>query len=353
MSNLTPIAKLGAPAPPPPRALSRRQKAAIVVRLLLNEGADVALRDLPEDLQADLTQQMGEMRYVDRATLAQVIGEFADELDAIGLSFPRGIAGALSMLDGQISPQTAARLRKEAGVRQIGDPWQRLRGLEVKDLLPIIENEATEVSAVMLSKLDVAKAAEILGQLPGEKARRITYAVSQTSAVTPDAVDRIGLSLASQLDDKPLAAFEDGPVERIGAILNFSPAGTRDDVLVGLGETDAEFADQVRKAIFTFANIPARIETRDIPKILREVEQETLITALAAATAEDDAAAAEYILSNISNRMAESLREEIGEAGKIKQKLGEEAMNMVIAAIRELESQGELTLIVEEEDDDE
>jgi flagellar motor switch protein FliG len=47
-------------------SLSRRAKAAIVVRLLLNEGADLPLEDLPDDLQIALTQQMGAMRLVDR-----------------------------------------------------------------------------------------------------------------------------------------------------------------------------------------------------------------------------------------------------------------------------------------------
>ncbi|MEM9639082.1 MAG: FliG C-terminal domain-containing protein, partial [Pseudomonadota bacterium] len=261
-----------------PVALSRKAKAAIVVRLLLNEGADIPLEDLPEEMQAQLTKQMGAMRLVDRDTLASVVSEFADELESIGLSFPGGIAGALDSLDGRISKQTAARLRKEAGVRQYGDPWARLRDMNAEKLLPVLETESIEVAAVLLSKIDVARAAELLSKLPGPQARRITYAVSQTSAVTPDAVDRIGLSLAAQLDAEPLKAFDDGPVERVGAILNSTASVTRDDVLEGLDETDAGFAELVRQAIFTFANIPKRIAPRDIPRVIRELDQDVLVT---------------------------------------------------------------------------
>ncbi|WP_428983607.1 hypothetical protein [Psychrosphaera aquimarina] len=46
----------------------------------------------------------------------------------------------------------------------------------VEKLLPILENESIEVAAVLLSKIDVARAAELLGKLPGPQARRITYA---------------------------------------------------------------------------------------------------------------------------------------------------------------------------------
>ena len=100
-----------------PAPLNGRAKAAVVVRLLLNEGADLPLETLPDDLQASLTAQMGQMGLVDRVTLLAVVQEFADTLDGIGLSFPQGLAGALAAMDGKISPQTAARLRKEAGVR--------------------------------------------------------------------------------------------------------------------------------------------------------------------------------------------------------------------------------------------
>ena len=332
-------------------SLSRRAKAAIVVRLLLNEGADIPLEDLPDALQVALTQQMSQMRMVDRDTLRAVVAEFADELDSVGLSFPAGIGGALDALGGKISPQTAARLRKEAGVRLYGDPWGRLRELGPDALLPVLETESVEVAAVMLSKLPVALSAELLGRLPGPQARRIAYAVSLTSAVTPEAVDRIGLSLAAQLDAQPQRAFADGPVQRVGAILNSSTSLTRDDVLTGLDETDRGFADAVRKAIFTFGNIPARIAPRDIPRIIREVEQAALVTALAGAENAGFAAARDFILDNMSGRMADQLREEIEEAGKVKPADAEDAMSGVVAAIRRMEETGDLLLIVEDEDE--
>ncbi|WP_415920204.1 flagellar motor switch protein FliG [Tateyamaria sp. SN6-1] len=332
--------------------LSRKAKAAIVVRLLINEGADIPLEDLPEELQAQLTKAMGQMRTVDRETLQDVVAEFAEEVERIGLTFSNGMAGALDALDGKISPQTAARLRKEAGVREAGDPWKRLRDMDNDLLVTVLEEESIEVAAVMLSKLDVKKAAELLGMLPGPRARQITYAVSQTGAVTPDAVDRIGLSLASQLGARPIRAFDDGPVERVGAILNSSKATTRDDVLAGLDEKDEGFANAVRKAIFTFANIPARIAARDIPRILRDIDQEALVTALAGAPSLEMDAAAEYILANMSARMADQLREEVAEAGTPKAKDIEEAMGAVVATIRDMEARGELMLVVEEEEED-
>ncbi|MEM9967104.1 MAG: FliG C-terminal domain-containing protein [Pseudomonadota bacterium] len=333
-------------------SLTKKAKAAIVVRLLLNEGADLPLEELPEDLQENLTHQMGKMRVVDRDTLDAVIAEFVDEVERIGLSFPSGMAGAIQALDGKISPHTAARLRKEAGIRQYGDPWARLRELGADALAPVLEKESVEVAAVMLSKLPVSLSAELLGRLPGAKARKITYAVSLTSSVTPDAVERIGISLASQLDAEPVRAFDSDPVARVGAILNSSKTVTRDDVLTGLDETDQSFANAVRKAIFTFGNIPSRIASRDIPRILREVDQARLVIALAGAEAQNMGATRDFILENMSGRMADQLREDMEAAGKIKAADAEQAMSDVVDVIRQMEQTGELLLIVDEEEEE-
>ncbi|MBU2980825.1 flagellar motor switch protein FliG [Lentibacter algarum] len=331
--------------------LSSKQKAAVIVRFLLNEGADVPLERLTDASQTMLAQQMSDMRYIDRDTLASVLSEFAAEIEKMGLTFPQGLAEALAALEGRISPQTAARLRKEAGVRQIGDPWERIRALDLEKLLPIVEEESTEVAAVLLSKLPVSKAADLLAKLPGPRARKITYAVSLTGKVTPEAVDRIGLSLAAQFETEAPRAFEEDPVERLGAILNISASGTRDEVLSGLEEDDAAFSQKLRRAIFTFVHIPARVGPVDVPKIIREVDADDLLTALAFAKASGDAeldAAAEYILGNISKRMGEGLREEISEKGAVKAKDGEAAMNLLVAGIGELTARGELELILEE-----
>lgn len=347
MTQLTPLARTGPSAPPmaPAVRLSRRAKAAIIVQFILKEGANVPLTALPEDLQIQLTQLLGEMRYIDRNTMHAVITEFSEELDSIGLSFPGDIAGALSALDGKISAQTAARLRKEAGVRQIGDPWKRLADLPVSRLRDFVTSESTQIAAVMVSKLEVAKAADLLSSLPGDVARRITYAMSMTDAVTPDAVERIGLSLAAQMDSEPPKAFRAQPSERVGAILNFSRAATRDELLTALDEEDKGFAEEVRKSIFTFAHIPNRMNAIDAPKITRDVDQETLARVIAGAVADVDKRSVDFILSNISKRMADALREMSEEFKDIKPKEAEAAMSAVVRAIRALADSREITLI--------
>ena len=108
---------------------------------------------------------------------------------------------------------------------------------------------------------------------------------------------------------------------------------------------DAAFAEEVRRTIFTYAHIPARVAPRDVPKLLRVVDPTVLVTALAFG----GEAVAEHLLANISQRMAQSLREEMAERGPIRAKDGEAALTSVVTAIRQLEAAGELSLVQPEE----
>jgi flagellar motor switch protein FliG len=324
-------------------AVTRRQKAAIIVRLALANGLKVRVADLPKTLQEELVRQMTSLRHVDHSTINAAVSEFCSQFDQAGLSFPSGLPETLELLGDAISPEVERDLRKKAGLSVYADPWSRIVAQDADTLLPIVEREGTEVAAVVLSKIETTKAAAILGKLPGEQARRIAFSISLTGTIAPEIVDRIGTCVAELLDAKPVLAFSDDPIKRVGTILNFSPDATRETVLDGLEQEDAEFAKQVRKNIFTFADIPERIETSDVPRILREIDPDLTLVALAGAKGKNETTR-EFILSNMSKRMAEQLREDMQGRASATSNEVEEAMTQFIVAIRRMETAGELTL---------
>lgn len=328
--------------PPIAPPLTRRRKAAIIVRLLLAEGADIPLSELSHSHQAALGSEMAAMRYVDTETLKSVVHEFNTELERVGLTFPGNLDNVLDLLGKHISADTVAGLR--AGQRApITDPWARLARQPVDTLVQLAGSEAPEVAAVFLSKLDTTLAAEILGALPGDQARQIACAVSRTCAISPETVASIGKTLMEQVESRPTPAFAVPPAERVGAILNAAAAQTRNDVLDGLENEDTGFATHVRKAIFTFADIPARLDPLAVPLVTRDVTPDDLVTALTGASG-DTIAAADFILDNMSRRMADQLRDQMGEAGTPDPDTADAAQSTVVGIIRNLEERGEITL---------
>ena len=331
-------------------ALTARQKAAIIVRVVLGEGEDLDLSRMPSGLQTDLAQEMALMGLVNRETRNAVVAEFCDRLEAVGVTFPGDIDGTLDLLDGHLSADTSDRLRRLAALNGTGDPWERIAMFTPHLLAELARTEAVEIAAVMFSKLPVPRAAEVFGLLDSQRSRQIAYAMSLTGMIEEKALHRIGRALIQAADAVPRPAIEGKAVDKVGAILNGSPATTRDDVLAGLDDDDADFANEVRKTIFTWANIPARIDPRDIPRITREVEGPIMFTAMAGAKGVNKPTV-EFLLSGLPTRLAESIREEVEAITTVTATDAEAAMNNVVMTIRRMEADGDLFLIAQDLDD--
>ncbi len=332
-----------------PATMTRRQKAAVIVRLLLAHGVSPGVDKLSPTHQSVLARAMSGLGQIDRATLADIVGEFTGALDNLALIMPRGMHDALEILNPHISAMARDGLKADAAIGDGTDPWPRLAAMDTEKLRPILDDESAEICAILLSKLNVAKAAELLSDLPPERAEVIAHAVSLTDTILPETALRIGEHLHAQIVAQPKATFENGPVERVGAMLNAVGTSARDAVLEGLQARDAEFANGVRKAIFTFQHIPKRIDAADIPRIAGAVDGETMITALAAGL-KSAPISVEFILENMSKRMAEQMRDEAEAMNTPKEAEGENAMQSVVAAIRGLEEAGDIRIRVEDED---
>lgn len=326
------------------RPLSDRQKAAIIVRVMLSEGEELDLSCIPARLQADLAQEMALMDLVDRDTRNAVIAEFCDRLESVGLTFPGNIDGTLDLLDGHLSADISDRLRRLAALNGTGDPWERIANFTPHLLAELARSESVEIAAVMFSKLPVPRAAEVFGMLDSGLSRQIAYVMSLTRSIEAEALARIGRALIQAADAVPRPAITSKAEEKVGAILNVATSEMRDDVLAGLDDDDAEFASGVRKAIFTWENIPARIDARDIPRIIREVDGPVMISAIAGAKGKNQPTV-EFLLAGVPSRLAESIREEAEALASVPVSDAEKAMNSVVATIRRMEADGDLFLI--------
>jgi flagellar motor switch protein FliG len=149
-----------------PATMTRRQKAAVIVRLLLLHGVSPGIDRLSPAHQSVLARAMSGLGQIDRATLADIVGEFTGALDNLALIMPRGMHDALEILNPHISAMARDGLRADAEIGDGTDPWPRLAAMDVAQLRPILDDESAEICAILLSKLSVAKAAALLSDLP-------------------------------------------------------------------------------------------------------------------------------------------------------------------------------------------
>jgi len=333
-------------------SLSQRQKAAIIVKLLVGGGVSLDDLDLDADAIWKITNAMTGLGVVGKDIVDGVTAEFILEMERMGLVFERDIDGSLKSMEDQITAETLSKVKARQSGSAEASAWGFISKTDAEVLALCIAAENPRVGAVILSKLSPTKSAEIVGQIATDTAEAILAAISKTTAVKPEIVNRIGIALADSLQDKGgVGAFEDSAAERIGAILNMSASQFRDEILGSIEKKDPESASQIRRLMFTFEDIPSRITGRDISKILRGVDDETLVMALAGA-ADSAPTVKEFILGNISSRLAEQIEESIQERGAVKAKDADAAMTQMVIAVKELEKAGEITLIEPEEEEE-
>lgn len=334
-----------------PIKLNGAQKAAVIVQMVLHAGGAIPLSVMSEATQVHLARVYASMGPINKATVAKVLTDFAAHLDAHGLSFPVDTSAALDALEGNLSDSLLERMRQIHSPTLPKNTWELIADLPPEALAQRVAAESPRVGAIILSKLPASASSDVMELLEIETANAVTFAISETSAVTTDTVDIVAQTiLDSGGANSDGGAFTAKPVARAASLLNAAGSAQRDAVLDALDALDTVFAAQVRKAIFTFADILPRLKPTDIPAIIRVLPGEELNAALKAGMAEHSAVV-EFILENLSKRMADAIREELEELPTPTGKIAETAMGKLTAAIRQLEEIGEITLLVVEEED--
>lgn len=332
-----------------PQVLSRAQKAAIIIGILGAEAAGPILEQLDEGSLRKFARAMSRLRKVEPEVVNATILEFLTELDRMDKTVSGGLKHAKELLQDYVAEATLAGILEDVSLSSGSNVWKALGKIDDQALAEFLSQEHPQTAAVVLSKLSAEQAAKVLGRVETEQARDMVLGLTKASALDPGVIEAIGYSVSEDF----LATRRSGgeafkPAERIGTIMNYTRADVRQSVLGFLDETQPELCDAVKSTMFTFQDIHERVDRRDVAAIVRAMDQEILLRALKGAE-ENAPEVHEFILSSISSRVAEQLRESLGEIEKVKVRESEEAQNSFLKTIRTMESNGELKLVAIED----
>jgi flagellar motor switch protein FliG len=130
-----------------------------------------------------------------------------------------------------------------------------------------------------------------------------------------------------------------GGVKSLADILNNADRTTERNVLDELARTHSDLADEIRLLLFTFEDV-VKLDDRSIQMILKEVDQKDLAIALRGVPDE----VRSRIFSNMSDRGAELLREEIEFQPPQRRRVIEEAQGRIVGIVRRLEEAGAIVI---------
>ncbi|MEM9784422.1 MAG: FliG C-terminal domain-containing protein, partial [Pseudomonadota bacterium] len=339
-----------APRPPALATLSSPEKAAIVIAALGPESSGPILEALDEGSLRNFTAAMARLRRVDPEVVRHVIAEFLDAIRMQDDVVRGGVGMAREMLEPHVTDGLLTRLLDDIDSPSASNVWKKLAKVSDEALAEFLSREHPQTAAVVLSKLSSEHAARVLNRFEQDRAREVVMGITRTQSLDVNVIEAIGASVSRDFlaTNQHIAPRRD-PAERVGAIMNYVSADMRDFILEHVEETQPDFAEDIRRKMFTFDDIPKRIATRDIAAVVRECERDVLLRALRYGS-DNGSEAVPFILGAISQRVADQLKGEMTEIDKLRRRDGEAAQAGVIATIRAIEGRGELKLIMPEEE---
>ena len=320
--------------------ITNKSKAAMVIISLGPEKAAKLYHYLKEDEIEQLTVEVASLQSVDSGKIQSALNEFYELCLAQNYISEGGIDYARQVLDKAFGPTRAATLISRITDSLHAHSFEFLKKADPKQLLTFIQYEHPQTIALILLYTTSEQAAAILSELPREKQIDVAMRIATMDRTSPEIVKEVENILEKKLSTAAGANLtEIGGVKSIAEILNRVDRATEKFILDEFNKTNPELSEEVKRRLFVFEDI-VYLDSRGIQRFLREVNTKDLVVALKGANQEVSG----LIMSNMTKRMQDTIKEEIEYLGPIRLSEVEEAQQKIVQTIRRLEESNEIVI---------
>jgi flagellar motor switch protein FliG len=315
-------------------------KAAILLLTLEHAAAGALLKSMPTEIVEEVTRVLASLGEVPATLSMQVIEEFYGLRMAAQHVREGGLDYARSLLKESLDPKMAERVIQQIQTQVQRTPFAFLQKAESENLLTFIQEEHPQTIALIVSHLPHHKASEILVGLPPQKQVEVVRRVANMEQTNPDVIREVEAGLEVRLSNMLTNPSERvGGVETVAEILNLCDRSSEKTIMEGIEQEDPDLVEQIRRLMFVFEDI-LLVNDKGIQAVLKEVDNDELCLALK--TASDPLK--EKIFSNMSQRAADLIREDMQYMGPVRLSDVEAAQQRIVDVVRRLEDAGEIVI---------
>lgn len=319
--------------------LTSIQKAAVLMISIGPDASAELYRRLQQDEIEEITKEMLRMRNVESSTANTVIEEFYHMMTAQDFVAVGGLQYAEDVLNRSLGAEKAVEIIRliERMIRVKG--FNVLKNVDPNQLLAFMQKEHPQTIAFVLSQLQPQQSAQILADLTPELQAEVMMRYANMERVAPETISAVETVLESRVDFSQ-SSSKLGGVKAAAEILNMIGTSAERSILSKINERSPELATEMKNLMFVFEDI-VQLDDRSIQKVLKEVDNKDLALALKHVSTE----VKDRVLANMSERAAETIKEEIEYMGPVRLKEVEVAQQQVVDAIRRLEEQGQVVIV--------
>lgn len=316
------------------------QKAALLMIALDIETAAAVLKYLDPEQVEKISAEITKVKNIPSKVVDSIMQDFYDMVTAREYVLEGGLEYAQAILEKSFGMNKAIEIVDKVKSLTTLKGFDVLKKADSVQLVSFLNKEHPQTIALILSHLNPDQTAEALKELPPDLRADVAYRIATLGKVSPQTLKQI-----EKVVDEMAGTTLSQSVSKIGGskslanILNRLNINLTKEILEQIEINDPDVAAEVKRLMFMFEDI-VNIQDKDIQKILKEVDRKDLALALKVA----DETLRSKIFSNMSERAADLLKEELQYMGMVKLKEVEAAQSKIIDIIKSLEESGEISL---------
>ena len=318
------------------------RKAAILTVVLGEELGPEVLKLLDEDEVEAIGREVARLHSVSTENAEFVLEECYQMVLAHDYVLKGGIEYARKLLISAYGPEHAKkmldRLMKTLGAEAAN--FDALQKADPQQLAKFIHSEHPQTIALVLSHLNPSQAAGLLFSLPVELRADVALRMANLDQISPEIISKIAHIIGQKLKSLGEVSRESyGGVRAVAEMFNRLDGTSSKDILETIEQSDSFLVETIRHLMFVFEDL-LLLDQGGVKEVLAKIDRKVLTIALKGTSDQ----LRDHFMTAMSQRGSEMLKEDMDALGPIKIKEVEGAQQQIIAVVRQLESDGTISL---------
>lgn len=321
------------------RSLTGVEKAAVFLLSLGEDHTGKIFSHMDEAEILDISQTMAGLGKVHASVVERLFLDFSEQMSSTS-----SLVGSFDSTERLLSKSGMSKEKINLIMEEIRGPagrtmWEKLGNVNEEVLANFLQKEYPQTVAVVLSKISTEHAARVLAMLPEGFALEVVHRMLRMEAIQKEVLDDIEKTLRIEFMANLAKTQRRDSHELMAEIFNNMDRTIETRIMGSLEQTAPDAAEKIRSLMFTFEDLGG-LDPTSIQTIIRAADKEKLPIALKGATD----TLKDLFFSNMSERAAKIMKEDMGAMGPIRLKDVEESQQYIVNVAKDLESRGEVVL---------
>ena len=328
------------------RTMTGPEKAALLVMTVGEENAARLFSIMDDDEIREISQVMASLGTVSSEIVERLLMDFADQISTTGTvigNYDNTERLLNKVLDKDRVSSIMEEIRGPAGRTM----WEKLANVNEQVLANYLKNEYPQTVAVILSKIKPEHASRVLSLLPEPFAMEVIMRMLRMESVQKEILDDVERTLRNEFMSNLARTNRRDSHELMADIFNFLDRNMESRFIAALEERNRDSAERIKALMFTFEDL-GKLDPGGVQTLMSNVENDKLALALKGGSE----TVRDLFFSNMSERAAKILKEDMASMGPVRLRDVDEAQMYMVTIAKDLAAKNEIVIADSKGDDE-